>query len=319
MKKILIIGLFMLMFNVVPVNAANGDMIQPIYSTDILTYMDGIPIKGYNIGGQTLICLEDLSDYGFSVYYCDEARCLFVNKTGNAKEGFYPTIEKDSVGEIIGHTYETDIKAILNGEEINAVNIGGKLAIVVEELDDLKDDNLSGSLSIKNYPKYFMMQSYNNFARILNIYSDIAIDYLYDSNIKRFETDIKNLNVATEIIDKYTCEDFTQYIYRGASRMVFPTESLTIVRFYKNGNILDYTSILYTYSFVGSPAGTSIYDDEIKPIFSNDGKHLLFKANRTVDRYSLMGLRDTFESGEYKLNLDTCELEKINITTYDIN
>lgn len=101
--------------------------------------------------------------------------------------------------------------------------------------------------------------------------------------------------------------------------MVFPTESLTIVRFYKNGNTLDYTSILYTYSFVGSPAGTSIYDDEIKPIFSDDGKHLLFKANRTVGRGSLMGMRDTFESGEYKLNLDTCELEKVNITTYNIN
>ena len=68
--------LFMLMFNAVSANAANGDVIQPIYSTDILTYMDGIPIKGYNIGGQTLICLEDLSNYGFSVYYCDEVRLI---------------------------------------------------------------------------------------------------------------------------------------------------------------------------------------------------------------------------------------------------
>lgn len=270
MKKFLIIGLLILMFNTASANAANGDVIQPIYSTDILTYMDGIPIKSYNIGGQTLICLEDLSNYGFSVYYCDEVRCLFVNKTGNAKEDFYPTIENDSVGKITGYTYETDIKAILNGEEIEAVNIGGKLAVIVEELDDLKDDNLSGSLSIKNYPKYFMMQSYNNFARILNVYSDIAIGYLYDSNIKMFETDIKNSNVATEIIDTYTCEDFTQYIYRGASRMVFPTESLTVVRFYKNGRILDYTNILYTYSFIGSPAGTSIYDYETKPYFSED-------------------------------------------------
>lgn len=244
---------------------------------------------------------------------------MFVNKTGNANEGFSPTIEKNSVGEIIGYTYETDIRAILNGEEINAVNIGGKLAVTVEELDDLKDDNLSGSLSIKNYPKYFMMQSYNDFARVLNVYSDISIDYLYDSNVKKFETDIKNLNVATEIIDKYTCEDFTQYIYRGASRIVFPTESLTVVRFYKNGNILDYTNILYAYSFVGSPAGTSIYDYETKPTFSNDGECLLFKGNRTEGKSSIMGLRDTFETGQYKLNLYTCELEKVNITKHAIN
>lgn len=319
MKRILIIGLFLLMFNAVSANAANGDVIQPIYSTDILTYMDGIPIKSYNIGGQTLICLEDLSNYGFSVYYCDEVRCLFVNKTGNANEDFYPVIERNSVGETIGYTYETDIRAILNGEEINAVNIGGKLAVTVEELDDLKDDNLSGILSIKNYPKYFMMQSYNDFARILNVYSDIAIENLYENNIKNFELDIETQNVATEVVDKYTCEEFTQYLYRGASRMVFPAESLTVVRFYKNGNIFDYTNILYAYSFIGSPVGTSIYDFETTPSFSEEGKYLSFKACRTVGRLSLMGLRDVFESGEYKLNLDTCELEKFNVTTHNIN
>lgn len=319
MKKILIIGLFLLMFNAVSANAANGDVIQPIYSTDILTYMDGIPIKGYAINGQMMICLEDLSDYGFSVHYDDEARCLFVNKTGKAREGFFPTVEKDSVGKIIGYTYETDIKAILNGEEIHTENIGGKLAATVEEFDDLKDDNLSGILSIKNYPKYFMMQSYNDFARILNVYSNIAIEYLYENNINNFELDIENQNVATEIVDKYNCEDFTQYIYRGASRMVFPTESLTVVRFYKNGNILDYTNILYAYSFIGSPVGTSIYDFEEKPIFLNEGKYLFFKGRRTADRGSIMGFRDTFEAGEYKINLDTCELEKVNIMTYDIN
>ena len=82
MKRILIIGLFMLMFNAVSANAANGDVIQPIYSTDILTYMDGIPIKGYNIGGQTLICLEDLSNYGFSVYY-------LLIKQGMQKKAFF--------------------------------------------------------------------------------------------------------------------------------------------------------------------------------------------------------------------------------------
>lgn len=51
MKRIFIISLLILMLNVAYVSAANGDIIQPVYSTDILTYMDDIPIKGYNIGG----------------------------------------------------------------------------------------------------------------------------------------------------------------------------------------------------------------------------------------------------------------------------
>lgn len=42
--------------------------------------MDVIPIKVYAIDGKTMICLEDLSNYGFSVYYNNEARALFVNK-----------------------------------------------------------------------------------------------------------------------------------------------------------------------------------------------------------------------------------------------
>ena len=126
---------------------------------------------------------------------------------------------------------------------------------------------------------------------------------------------------SAEIIDKYVCGEYTQYIHRGAFRYAFPPDrSITAVRFYKNGRILDYTNILDTYSFIGTPIGTSVYGDDNKNLrFSDDGKYLIFKANRTAYKFSLMGSRDTFESGEYKLNLDTCELEKVNITTYDIN
>ena len=323
MKRIFIISLLILMFNVAYVSAANGDIIQPVYSTDIFTYMDDIPIKGYNIGGQTLICLEDLSNYGFSVYYDDETRCLFVNKTGKARNDFLPVTEKEDAGNVVGYTYETDIKAILNGEEIDAVNIGGKIAVTAEELNKLKNKGLNGSFSIENNPKYFMTSVYNDSSRVLKIYSNISVNYLYNDNISKFETDMEDAKDYTpaEIIDKYVCEEYTQYIHRGAFRYAFPPDrSITAVRFYKNGRILDYTNILDAYSFIGTPVGTSVYDDDNKnPRFSDDGKYLIFKANRTAYRFSLMGSRDTFESGEYKLNLDTCELEKINITEYNVN
>lgn len=319
MKKILIIGLLILMFSGASASAAIGDPVQPIYSTDILTYIDGIPIKGYNIGGQTLICLEDLSDYGFSVYYNDEMRCLFVNKQGKPKKDFAPTIERGVVGGIEGYTYETDIRALLNSEEIHVENIGGKLAVTVETLDDLKDYhyNLSGIPSIRNYPKYFMMQSYNNSARVLNVYSDISINYLYKKNISDFESDIKNRAWADEIVDKYTCEDYTQYIYRGISGVSQYRDNLSAVRFYKNGSIMDYTNVLLEYCFTESIVGsTNLYDREFKPFFSEDGTYLTFKAWRTRFTGSLMGVRSTFEEGEYRLNLNTCELEKIDTVAY---
>ena len=314
MKKILIIGLLILMFSGASASAAIGDPVQPIYSTDILTYIDGIPIKGYNIGGQTLICLEDLSDYGFSVYYDDEMRYLFVNKQGKPKKDFAPTIERGVVGGIEGYTYETDIRALLNSEEIHVENIGGKLAVTAETLDDLKDDYyLSGIPSIRNYPKYFMMQSYTDFSRVLNVYSDISINYLYEKNISDFESDIKNQSRAYEIVDKYTCEDYTQYIYRGISEVPNYRDNLTVVRFYKNGSIMDYTNVLLAYCFTESIVGsTNLYDKEFKPFFSEDGTYLTFKARRTRFTWSLMGVRNTFEEGEYRLNLNTCELEKID-------
>ena len=163
-----------------------------------------------------------------------------------------------------------------------------------------------------------MMQSYNDFARILNVYSDVAFKYLYETNINNFESDIENQNIATEIVDKYVSEEFTQYIYRGAARKVFANdESLTVVRFYNNGRIIDYTQVLYKYCFVGGTGlGTSLYDNEIKPKFSNDGDCLIFNATRTENvRHSLMGSRDIFETGEYRLDLNTCRLEKTNLKT----
>ncbi len=53
-----------------------GKVMGNIYTTDITVYFNGIPVKGYNIGGRTAICLEDIGDisvganskYGYSEY-----------------------------------------------------------------------------------------------------------------------------------------------------------------------------------------------------------------------------------------------------------
>ena len=53
------------MFACVPASAESG-VVGHIYSTDILTYVNGQPIDGYNIGGRTVVIAEDLDSYGFN-------------------------------------------------------------------------------------------------------------------------------------------------------------------------------------------------------------------------------------------------------------
>lgn len=53
-----------------------GQILGNVYKTDIKTYYNGILIEGYNIGGRTAVCLEDLGDtvnsanvaFGYSDY-----------------------------------------------------------------------------------------------------------------------------------------------------------------------------------------------------------------------------------------------------------
>ena len=45
----------------------NGDVVDAVLHTDIVTYINGKPIESYNIKGYTAIKVEDLSSYGFDV------------------------------------------------------------------------------------------------------------------------------------------------------------------------------------------------------------------------------------------------------------
>ena len=37
-------------------------------------------------------------------------------------------------GDIVGHIYSTDIRAYINGVEVESYNIGGKTAVVIEDI-----------------------------------------------------------------------------------------------------------------------------------------------------------------------------------------
>lgn len=136
MKKLLVV-LFMMVVLTFSVHVyAESNVIGHIYSTDILTFVNGKPIAGYNIGGKTVVIAEDLLDYGFYVDYNDATRTLKIQSYFNTGSINPEPIARGEVGQILGNVYQTDIKVYYNGILLTGYNIGGRTAICLEELGD---------------------------------------------------------------------------------------------------------------------------------------------------------------------------------------
>lgn len=108
-------------------------------NTDIVAYVNGLPIKSYNIDGQTLIIAEDLSDYGFRVNYYNEYRLLMVEyEPEDNKEitaDYVPEENTKPIGSFAFNVYSTDIVAEINGKEVPSYNIGGRTLIPMDSLE----------------------------------------------------------------------------------------------------------------------------------------------------------------------------------------
>ena len=315
MKKILSLFAAVWILTCIPANAASGDAIRPIYTTDILTEMDYIPIQGYAIDGKMMICLEDLANYGFSVYYNDEARALFVNKHRRADESFSPNIERGTVGGAAGYTYETDIRAYINGQEVEAENIGGKLAVCVEDMARLTNTSRIRNLNII-YPSYFIDHSYSDRTRTLYVQSNIAVDNMYETHLAKLADSISSSDGLLTIESEFTGDTYTEYAVKGIYRDMANPDGCNAVRFYKNGCVFNAENALTEYDFLSSEPlkeGISITDMS----FSEDGKYLCFSGERSKPvPNSPMGWRDIYETGDYMLDMDTFELIKVNVQEY---
>ena len=111
---------------------------------DIVTYLNGMKIPSYNIGGETVIVVEDLERYGFQVEWNEEGRYLTVysNRMPEAVPEYIPP-KKSSPGKMIGNIYETDIKVSINDESIekeHIYNIGGRTVIEVSAISEFDPD-----------------------------------------------------------------------------------------------------------------------------------------------------------------------------------
>jgi len=133
-KKITAIVLetiLLLTFSLIPAYAKNGDVVGNIYSTDIKAYINGVWVDSYNIGGKTVVIVEDITN---QFAYVDDLRTLVI--WDFAPENLMETKKTSSQksGKIVGKIYETDIKTIFRGKELTAYSLNGKMAIEIEEL-----------------------------------------------------------------------------------------------------------------------------------------------------------------------------------------
>lgn len=281
--------------------ATEENELYPIYSTDILTMLDGIPIQGYNIGGRTMIALEDLADYGFTVSYDDSVRKLFVNKTHEPSADFYPSITRGTVGEVIGYVQDTDITAYVNGSYIETANIGGKLAAVVETLGE--NTYVTNIYGIK-YSPYYMSYTYNDAERCLSLshlsdgelsYEDqIAAVYNYmDASLG----ELRNINrIRADEFDILTFEKLTHGHGYASHLMVF----------YHNGVYINMSEILSRgYQFSSAVDGGSEALTVFNGRLSEDHSVYTFDGDKYRFVSAGPGLHSTqyFASGNYSMDM----------------
>ncbi len=288
----------------VTVHAEIGDIKQSIYTTDIITTIDGLQIQGYSLDGRMMIVLEDLQNYGYTVAYDDSVRTLFVNKTDAPDPGFDPHFDRQEGGKHAGYTYETDIKAYLNGRGVYTEAIDGKLVAVAEDIAEVdSDDNLWAEYGTS---QYFMTHSYDDLTRTLSLYStagsltyEQALSDIYDNKKAIFDNRIQG---ELTILGRTDKENETIIAWKYANT----GGSTGFVKIRKDGMVINSSFVLSgAYSFMGQTE-MSIYSWSCD--FDDDG-NFIFEGDRT-EQTGLTSVT-SFEEGKYMMNTDTFIVTKI--------
>lgn len=118
MKKLFLI-LAVAVLSAVP---ARAEVIGEVLSTDIVTFIDGSPIKSYNYNDYTYVVAEDLRNYGFAVDWNADARSLNISRPNRSFTPYIDDFVNVKKGdELFVHAfdvYSTDIVVCINNEPI---------------------------------------------------------------------------------------------------------------------------------------------------------------------------------------------------------
>jgi hypothetical protein len=139
----------------VSIGAKIGDITDYVLFTDIITYIDGLPIQSYNINGNTAVIAESLDNYGFDVLWNAEKRSLSITRDLNEtiKGGDNVKQNTEKIGSRAMPVLETDIITYIENAVIKSYNINGQTIVYVDDIAIFADtyvyDNDSRTLSLK--------------------------------------------------------------------------------------------------------------------------------------------------------------------------
>ncbi|MDO5396632.1 MAG: glycosyl hydrolase [bacterium] len=139
MKKLIFTAAALAAFGLTAYAAQPGEVLGLVYTTDILTVVDNVPIPSYSIDGTTAVALADLRGYGFDVQFNEETRRVDVTTLEAPQEYNTPAVERGSVGGTCGEVLSTDIVAYVNGIFIPSYNVNGRTCVEVEALGAITD------------------------------------------------------------------------------------------------------------------------------------------------------------------------------------
>lgn len=137
-KRNLFTALFCLCFFCSTLPAYATTITGQAVSTDIVAYINDLPIPSYNINGKTAIVAEDLAQYGFSVSYSNAKRLLSIEypqpNHQNITATYKPQKNTKPIGSFVAHVYATNIVTTIAEEPVPSYNIGGKTLIFMDAL-----------------------------------------------------------------------------------------------------------------------------------------------------------------------------------------
>ena len=219
MKKI--IAVFMLVLLLFPASAYADS--GNIYISDIKAFINYIWIPSYNLDSTTAVLVRDLEGYGFDIEWAEQTKKVKI--TYNAEKEISPLMPQynppQDIGLIRFKTYPSDIKVYFEGKEIPSVNIGGRCAVKLRDMDTAKSISYDaekkeayiffGTDALSGKELEYINKFYGILAQIVRgDYERIRIEAMLNSKIydKKIMSDIKeysdNLKALIDSYKEYT-------------------------------------------------------------------------------------------------------------------
>lgn len=112
-----------------------GEEIGSVYSTDIVTYINGYPINTYSVNNSLYIIANDLEKYGAKTEWKENEKCLNISMAGQTLYAGNCYNSSLAYGTEIGKIYYSDIKVSFEGSIVNSYNMGNYMLLYVGDLD----------------------------------------------------------------------------------------------------------------------------------------------------------------------------------------